>query len=388
MDTNAVLVGVQGSSFPIDPVAGPFINDALTSALAALPSAGGDLYVLPGTQPYAFRGTVTVDKPNVTLHFSRGAKLVFGVPLQALVHVQSERFRCIGARVDQVVTASQSGSSCFLLDSTGGANSDEATFSECLFRVQQSAPDIVGFACIRALGAPPPESPRRGLFVADCAFELVEPGVQQTTAFTGSDPHGVCMIRSSDSADTIIRANHFRGSAATAQLQGGPVIFARESPSVVVSDNVFRDLVAVPLSGSQALVDIAGSTVSADLDVVLARNVVESANADAVVRIEGGRGLVMTAFNIGRMFGGTRAGLLLVPSHNGQPVSNAAVYGGNLHNVNRVDGHMIRAEAARSLSISGNAFSIIGANQEFLSFVPGACDEVVIAPRQPRERKT
>lgn len=385
-EVDAVLVGVQGTVVLIQPPT-TFINDALTTALAALPPQGGDLYVLPGTQPYVFSNSVLVDKPNVTLHFSRGAILQLGSQAPALVRVRAERFRCIGAHVDQIVTATHSGISCFLVESQAGATSDEASFVECHFRIQQAAADIVGFSCIRAVGPAVPASPRRGLCVADSTFVVVDPGVQQTDAFTGSDPHGVCMIRAEDCVDTIVRGNHFRGSKGTTTLHGGPMIFARGVSGVVVSDNVFRDMVANPLNGEQALIDIVGAAAADDLGLALARNVFEGANVGAVVRVEGGRGIAMTAFNFGRMIGETRAGLLLVPSAAGEPVAAVAVHGGNLHNVNRIDGYMIRADAVRDLSISGNAFSIVGATQEYLSFAPGECRGVVVSPRQPREVK-
>lgn len=386
-ETNAVLVGVQGTVVPIDPGAGVFINDALTTALAALPAQGGDLYVLPGTTPYGFRGSVIVSKPNVTLHFSWGAVLGFGTPVQALVRVQAERFRCVGARVEQVVTGLQSGASCFVVESVGGSGSDEASFVDCHFRMQQAAPAIVGFSCIRAVGPAAPSPPRRGLCVAESTFIVVDPGVQQTSAFTAGDPHGVCMVRTSDSMETILVSNHFRGSAFTTEVHCGPVFFAREASSVVINDNVLRNLVANPATGELGLIDIAGVPGAPDLGAVLARNVVEGANVGAVVRIEGGRGLAVSSFNIGRMIGDTRAGLLLVPSALGEPVTAVAINAGNLHNVNRVDGNMIRVDAGSDLTITGNAYSIVGPTQESLFFAPGECSGVVIGPRQPVERK-
>lgn len=384
-ETNAVLVGVQGTVVPIGP--GQFINDALATALAALPPQGGDLYVLPGTLPYGFSSSVIVTKPNVTLHFSRGAILGFGASIQPLVRVRAERFRCVGARVEQVVTAVHSGATCFLIESVGGAMSDEASFVECHFQVRQAAPDIVGFSCIRAMGPAAPAPPRRGLCISECTFIVVSPGVQQTNAFTGGDPHGVCMVRTSDCLETILVGNYFRGSAVTGDVHCGPILFARGAASTIVNDCIFRDVRATPQSGEQALIDIGCIPGADDLGVVLARNVFETARADAVVRIEGGRGLCMSSFNIGRVGNGARAALQLAPSVAGGAVTAASVHGGNFHNVERLDGYMVQAEVVRDMTISGNAFSILGATQEFLSFAPGQCTGVVIAPRQPQERK-
>ncbi len=247
--------------------------------------------------------------------------------------------------------------------------------------------DIVGFSCIRAVGPVSPAPPRRGLSVSECTFIVVNPGVQQSHAFTGGDPHGVCMVRTSDSLETILASSHVRGSALTTEVHCGPVFFARGASSVIVSDNILRSLVASPASGELALIDIACAPQATDLGAVLARNVIEGANVGAAVRIEGGHGFAMTTFNIRRMIGDTKYDLLLVPSSAGEPVAAATVHGGNMHNVNRADGRMIHAEAISDLTISGNAFSIVGPTQEIQSFAPGECKGVAIAPKQPVERK-
>lgn len=59
----------------------------------------------------------------------------------------------------------------------------------------------------------------------------------------------------------------------------------------------------------------------------------------------------------------------------------------DLYNVNRTDGHMIHCDAVSDLMSAGNVYSIVGPTQEFLSFAPGECRGVAIAPRLPMERK-
>jgi hypothetical protein len=389
VNSNAVLAGVGAQFVPIH--ANQPIDVALVTAMNILPAEGGDLYVLPSATatPYLFRDLALIDKPRVTINFAPGASIDFAPQnnSEALIRVVAPDFRCIGARVQRTVVDADSERSCFLVEDLTPGSSSTAVFDSCWFDMKQAEADIVGFSCIRARGSPG-AAPRRGLTVDGSTFYL-RLGVQQSQAWSTSDPlepHGICAIRASNSAECILTNNRFNGELKSGRppeaARCGPLICLLDSPQSIVQGNAFRFLSAIALSGQSALVRLTSSTAEG-LQAVLMGNMLEGVAATSIFEFLPARDVVVSGSNFGRLTAGTHSGIRAAASPGGIAGDTLVLHGNDYHNIGGSDGHMIDVESTRNVSITNGALGLLDAPLP-IAIAP-TCSNVWIDPYQARE---
>lgn len=387
-DHDAVVVGVAGhvenitSSVPI--------NEALTNAMGFLPAEGGDLYVLPGStaSPYLFGSMVLIDRPNVTLRFSRGARLDFlqSTTFEALIKVIARGFRCVGPHVQRTVEDTDSGRSCFLVDDgMTSESSNDAAFEGGVFDMKQSSPNIVGFSCIRARGASA-TTPRCGLTVCGSTF-FIRLGTKQAQAWSGADPGGVCGIRASNSAETIVATNRFNGEfvGGPPRQSGrcGPLVYLVDSPHAILHANTCRYLDLITVMGDSALVRLTNAAAEGHQSLLVA-SMLEGVSATHILEFLDLRDVIVAAGNFGRLAAGTLVGIRAASKPGGSGGDTLVVYGINCHNVGGATGHMIEVESTRNVAISPVALTLIGDRQVPIAIADGSCANIVVDPNQAR----
>lgn len=400
-DADHIVPGVDGTPIPITHASA---NVAFQTAINGLPASGGDLYVLPGTQPYLFQESVKLNstvgnRDNVTIHFSSGAILDFhptpSTHPTELFLIQKRNFRCIGARVEHTAVGQSvvSGRSCFhVMDEDDAARtSDDAAFEDCRFRIQQGAADVLGFTCIRATGETA-SNPRRGLIVARTAF-VMKQGTRQSNAWSGFDPFGICAIRGFRSASAIVTSSRFVGEPGGSHDFGncGPMIYLDDSGENALSSNIFRKLDLLTSTAPDpidppVLIRMRGQEQEGHHTLVSANNV-EDVNAYWILELDDISYDVVVANRFGR-YGSIcqaiiRTGSRKLPMFN--PGGDTLVLAGNaFRDVPGGLAVMVQLSNVNNVTIAGSTFSDLNPGKQPIIVDSATCANVHLAPDQAR----
>ena len=398
VDTNAILVGPEGTPFTITPGSAHTAFRQALDHLAGLSTNGGDLYVLPGTSKYVFGQKVVVGTgapdlgvDNLTIHFSKGAILDFdpNASLDALFEVRRRGFRCIGAHV-QHQSGNVTDRSCFLINDNGVAGaSNDASFIDCTFDMEQAGNQIRAFSCIRAVGTGTAALLRRGLDVNRCVF-LFRPGVRQRFGWPTLDPYGICAVRGRDSAEFTITGCQFRAHPFAGGGVGmcGPAIYLDQCDESVVSSCVFSSLDLKPVPGPQPASLL--TLIRLRTQVSEAHHSILSANVFRAIEAETWIDLLDPQFEAvtGNVFGrpGSTAKWIVAAHPANPPSSNAntLVLVGNAFSDDPASpAEMVRLESIANVVAEGNVLSDLSPGKR--GFVVEAdCSNVEVSPNQAR----
>lgn len=400
VDTDVIFVGPDSQPFPITPASAHVAFRQALDYLAGLSTDGGDLYVSPGTNKYMFGQKVIVGNgapdlgvDNLTIHFSKGAILDFaGSTADALFEVRRRGFRCVGAHV-QHQSSDVTDRSCFLINDNGVAGaSDDASFVDCTFDMEQAGNTIKAFSCIRAIGAGSEANLRRGLNISRCSF-LFRPGVRQRFSWSGLDPYGICAVRGRDSAEFTVTGCQFRAhhSAAGAHGMCGPAIYWDQCDESVLSSCVFSSLDLNPGPGQHPEDNLLPVIRLRTQDKeghhsILSSNVLRSIEAQNWVD------LLDPQFDTihGNVFGRPGASARRIVSARHIPgavdAANTLVIAGNAFSDDPGSSSvMVRLSSVRNVVVDGNVFGDLQPGKNAVS-VEADCSNVEVSPNQARGR--
>ncbi len=367
-------------------------NAAFQSAIASLPTQGGfELYVTPGSDVYRFAAEVVVDRPNLTINFSPGAQLTFkDTVAQNMLLIRAPNFRCKGARVVHSITNLNhlDERSVFRVDDMTSPNStDGASFADCVFHVDQMVLGIKSFSCIRAMGASG-TSPRRGLDVRGCTFHFPISGIQQTNAWSGADPYGICAIRTRRTRSCLLSRNLFFGIDSASRSHCGPMLYLEDSPDAVISSNVFRLVNVKPATiGTEngTVIRLTRGISQEGLHAVLAANTFENIGAQFAIELIGTSGDVVAFSNFGRILTSDAAiRASPIPGQMTPSEKVLVVVGNNFHNVQ--PNFMVSLERVGDVTIAGNVLFLWTPDDHPFAFETRSCENVHVAAGQTWRR--